>query len=94
MTEDTIKLIAEQLRQPHGTSGEEMGETMNKGNLKMNLGTIAALDLQPHQHILEIGMGNGFFVSEILSAHKNILYKGCDFRRRWSTLRSVSTSSM
>lgn len=73
------KTLAAQLRQPEGSLGIKVGENMNKGNRLMNLETIKQLEISDNDHILEIGMGNGFFVGEILSAAKNVMYTGSDF---------------
>src|SRR5690606_35076608 len=70
---------ASQLRQPTGEFAIQVGENMNKGNLHINLNTIEALHLSADDHILEIGMGNGFFVKNILSVDHSIKYTGCDF---------------
>lgn len=74
-----IKILAEQLRLPEGELGIKVGENMNKGNQLMNLETINQLDVKENDNILEIGMGNGFFVKDIFSAAKNVKYSGCDF---------------
>ena len=77
--EDQLKAIASQLRRPHGTDGRKVGEKMNEGNALINKFAIDALDVQPHDTILEIGMGNGFFVKDILLVHSTVTYIGCDF---------------
>ncbi|RYU97486.1 class I SAM-dependent methyltransferase [Emticicia agri] len=79
MHEETLKEMARQLRQPHGEHAAEVGERMNKGNQEINLLTIQTLDAQANDVILEIGMGNGFFVKDILSLAPAIHYIGCDF---------------
>jgi ubiquinone/menaquinone biosynthesis C-methylase UbiE len=79
MDEETLKSIAEQLRKPAGEYAVKVGEKMNEGNLHINLYTIEALNLAPDDNVLEIGMGNGFFVKDILSANNFIRYTGCDF---------------
>jgi ubiquinone/menaquinone biosynthesis C-methylase UbiE len=79
MHEEALKEIARQLRQPHGEQGKEIGERMNKGNQLMNLLTINMLDTHANDVILEIGMGNGFFVRDILALAPAIHYIGCDF---------------
>ena len=79
MDEETLKSIAEQLRKPVGEYALKVGEKMNEGNLHINLYTIEALKLAPNNNILEIGMGNGFFVKDILSANDSVRYTGCDF---------------
>ena len=78
-TEDDYKEIAAQLRKPDGEFGEIVAEKMNEGNLLMNQNTIKALSVSDRDSILEIGMGNGFFVKDILSAAPNVQYIGCDY---------------
>ncbi|WP_074239283.1 class I SAM-dependent methyltransferase [Chitinophaga niabensis] len=73
-----VKAIAEQLRKPVGDLGKEVGVKMNEGNLYINQYTIAALEIKSHQQVLEIGMGNGFFVKDILTAAPSVKYTGCD----------------
>lgn len=79
MDEEAMKSVAGQLRQPHGEQGLQVARKMNEGNLHINRFTIEALDVQPGDHILEVGMGNGFFTGEILSIHPSVRYAGCDF---------------
>lgn len=79
MTEDDLKAIAGQLRQPNGEYAVEVGEKMNQGNFHMNVAAIQALNAQPGETILEVGMGNGFFVKDILHSDASIRYHGCDF---------------
>jgi ubiquinone/menaquinone biosynthesis C-methylase UbiE len=78
MTTENLKSFAEQLRRPHGILGVQVGEKMNEGNRLMNLETINQLEAKSDDHILEIGMGNGFFVRNIVK-DKAIKYSGCDF---------------
>jgi ubiquinone/menaquinone biosynthesis C-methylase UbiE len=73
------KTLAGQLRQPEGQLGVKVGENMNKGNRLMNIETIKQLDITDNDDILEIGMGNGFFVKDIVSSARNVRYTGCDF---------------
>ncbi len=79
MHEEALKEIAGQLRQPHGEHATEVGERMNKGNYLMNVAAIETLAPQAQDTILEIGMGNGFFVKDILSMDPSVHYSGCDF---------------
>ncbi len=78
-TEEEYKQIAAQLRKPEGEFGEVVANKMNEGNLLMNLNTIEALSVADGETILEIGMGNGFFVKDIVSAAQNVRYIGCDY---------------
>ena len=79
MDEEVLKMIAAQLRQPTGKDGLETGERMNVGNKYINLYTIEALNVQANEKILEIGMGNGFFVRNILDIDDTVSYTGLDF---------------
>jgi ubiquinone/menaquinone biosynthesis C-methylase UbiE len=74
-----LQLLAAQLRKPEGETGKHIGEVMNNGNQLINEWTIAALDLQEQDSILEIGMGNGFFVKDILAGKHNVRYVGLDY---------------
>jgi ubiquinone/menaquinone biosynthesis C-methylase UbiE len=77
--EHDSKALAGQLRQPEGSLGIKVGENMNKGNRLMNLETIKQLEITDNDDILEIGMGNGFFVKDVIASAKNVKYTGCDF---------------
>lgn len=78
MNEVNFKEVAAQLRQPNGEYAIQVAEKMNDGNLLINRNTIEALDIQDGEQLLEIGMSNGFFVKDILSAASNLKYTGCD----------------
>ncbi|HYF68012.1 MAG TPA: methyltransferase domain-containing protein [Ohtaekwangia sp.] len=79
MDEEQLKAIAAQLRKPDGEFGKQLGVRMNDGNRYINRDTIASLTPSAGDNILEIGMGNGFFVNEIISGDPSIRYTGCDF---------------
>jgi len=79
MDEETLKSLAAQLRQPNGEYAIEVGKKMNESNLHINLNTFDALQLSANDKVLEIGMGNGYFVKNILAVHNSINYTGCDF---------------
>lgn len=73
------KALAAQLRKPEGDVGKNVGNFMNEGNRRMNLQTLAVLDARDKEQILEIGMGNGAFVPNILNTASGIKYIGVDF---------------
>lgn len=79
MDENILKIIAQQLRKPEGEGGKQTGEKMNSGNKYINEWTIEMLQLKPQDNVLEIGMGNGFFVSSIIEVDESIKYTGLDF---------------
>lgn len=78
-TEADLKKIAAQLRRPEGEKGIEIGEIMNDANGPMNRHTIAVVNPEANDSILEIGMGNGHFVKNILKLDESIQYTGCDY---------------
>lgn len=79
LDENGMRDLAAQLRKPEGEMGVQTGERMNKGNKAMNLEAIAQLAVEPNDTILEIGMGNGFFVAQILDVDTSVSYAGVDY---------------
>lgn len=79
MDEQSYQNLAAQLRQPTGEAGIKTGEWMNRGNVHINLDTLEIVNAIAGDTILEIGMGNGFFVKEILNKSSKIKYTGADF---------------
>jgi ubiquinone/menaquinone biosynthesis C-methylase UbiE len=77
-TNEQFESLAKQLRHPHGGEGEQVANKMNQGNERMNLATISHLQLTHGAKVLEIGMGNGFFVENVLSRAEEVKYFGCD----------------
>lgn len=85
MTEEDFKNMAAQLRKPQGEDGIKTGEWMNTGNLQMNKNTLSVLDPQNGDYILEIGMGNGLFVKDIVENKPLLRYTGCDLSQEMVT---------
>ena len=79
MDEKSLQQIAAQLRQPSGEAGIQTGEWMNRGNVHINVDTLGILGATAGDTILEIGMGNGFFVHNIVEKDSSIQYTGADF---------------
>lgn len=75
----TPKELAEHLKQPKGDTGKEVGLQMNKGNKRICLNSYKVLNPKSGDNILEIGMGNGFFVKDLLAMSKDLRYTGVDF---------------
>lgn len=75
----TPKELAKHSRQPDGETGKQVGLKMNKGNKHICLNSYKVLDPEDGNHVLEIGMGNGFFVKDLLKMGKNLKYTGVDF---------------
>jgi ubiquinone/menaquinone biosynthesis C-methylase UbiE len=78
MEEENLLKMASQLRKPEGEEGIKTGVSMNQGNRFMNLQAIRILNPSPGDSILEIGMGNGMFVKDILEHDEMIRYTGFD----------------
>ena len=79
MDEKSLRQMAAQLQQPHGEEGVAIGEWMNRGNSQINRDTLEIVNAIANDRILEIGMGNGFFVKDVLQKDKSIHYTGADF---------------
>ena len=79
MTEEELKNMATQLRKPEGEDGLKTAELMSKANMQIILHSLNALDAEAYDNILEIGMGNGLFVKNILEKSEHINYTGCDY---------------
>lgn len=79
MDEQQLQSIAQQLRKPEGEQGIMVGSMMNEGNRMINEYVLETLNAQQGEKILEVGMGNGYFVKEVVSAASNIEYAGCDY---------------
>lgn len=77
--EQKFKTMASQLRKPVGEEGLKTADMMRKGNMPIIYDSFKALNAQAYDNILEIGMGNGFYVKDILEKSDNINYTGCDY---------------
>ncbi|NQY68376.1 MAG: class I SAM-dependent methyltransferase [Flavobacteriales bacterium] len=71
--------LAKHLRHPEGETGKAVGIQMNKGNKHICLNSYKILNAQDGERILEIGMGNGYFISDLFQMADNIKYIGLDF---------------
>ena len=74
-----LQQLANQLRCPTGEKGKEVGLLMNKGNGNITKWATQAAAFTVHDCVLEIGMGNGAFVKDILDIHPTIRYFGIDY---------------
>jgi ubiquinone/menaquinone biosynthesis C-methylase UbiE len=79
MDNDFLEQLASQLRKPNGEMGKKVGENMNTSNALMNTSTIDEIDVKSGAQVLEIGMGNGFFIKDVLAKESSITYYGCDY---------------
>lgn len=78
MEKEDLKILAQNLANPQGEKGIEIGEMMNATNIGMTLESIKTLLIEDNEHILEIGHGNAAHVKSILNKAKNLKYTGID----------------
>ncbi|WP_426277344.1 class I SAM-dependent methyltransferase [Chryseobacterium sp. S-02] len=78
MEKEDLKILAQNLANPQGEKGIEIGEMMNATNIGMTLESIKTLLIQDDETILEIGHGNAAHVNNILNKAQNIKYTGID----------------
>jgi hypothetical protein len=62
MDTEKLKILAQNLANPQGEKGIEIGEMMNETNIGMTLESIKMLLIEDDEHILEIGHGNAAHV--------------------------------
>lgn len=78
MEKEDLKILAQNLANPQGEKGIEIGEMMNATNIGMTLESIKTLLIEDDEIILEIGHGNGAHVKSILNKAQNVKYTGID----------------
>ena len=78
MTENELKILAQQLSNPEGDIGKEVAEMMNRTNISMTKETIKALHLTDNEKVLELGHGNAGHLSYLLDFAENINYTGLE----------------
>lgn len=78
MEQKDLKILAQNLANPQGEKGIEIGEMMNATNIGMTLESIKTLLIEDDETILEIGHGNAAHVKSILNKAQNIQYTGID----------------
>ena len=74
-----IELIAHQARQPSGRLGGIFAIYMNFGNNYLNKLAVQALDIQPDDHILEVGFGGGVALYKMLKNIHGGFVAGIDY---------------
>ncbi|UQB69635.1 class I SAM-dependent methyltransferase [Epilithonimonas zeae] len=78
MTEQELKILAQQLSNPEGETGREVAKMMNETNISMTKESIKALHLKDNEKILELGHGNAGHLSYLLDFADNIQYTGLE----------------
>ncbi len=89
------KYIDGQYRQPSGPIGRWIGSKMARQHQPENHWTVNLLDVQPTDHILEIGFGPGIAVEAVANRATNGLVAGIDFSQTMvSAARKRSAASV
>jgi ubiquinone/menaquinone biosynthesis C-methylase UbiE len=78
MEKENLKILAQNLANPQGEKGIEIGEMMNATNIGMTLESIKTLLIEDDETVLEIGHGNAAHVKGILNKAQNLKYTGID----------------
>lgn len=78
MEKDELKILAQNLANPQGEKGIEIGEMMHATNISMTLESIKTLSIEDNEYLLEIGHGNAAHLKDILSKAQNLKYTGVD----------------
>ncbi|MCS3532242.1 class I SAM-dependent methyltransferase [Chryseobacterium sp. JUb7] len=78
MEREDLKILAQNLANPQGEKGIEIGEMMNATNIGMTLESIKTLLIEDDEMVLEIGHGNAAHVKSILNKAQNVKYTGID----------------
>ncbi|AZA60560.1 class I SAM-dependent methyltransferase [Chryseobacterium indoltheticum] len=84
MEQKDLKILAQNLANPQGEKGVEIGEMMNATNIGMTLESIKTLLIEDDEHILEIGHGNAGHLKSILNKAKDLTYTGIDISETMS----------
>lgn len=78
MEQKDLKILAQNLANPQGEKGVEIGEMMNATNIGMTQESIKTLLIEDAEYILEIGHGNAGHLKSILNKAKDLTYTGID----------------
>ncbi|PWN69192.1 class I SAM-dependent methyltransferase [Chryseobacterium phosphatilyticum] len=78
MEKEELKILAQNLANPQGEKGREIGEMMHTTNISMTLESIRTLLIDDDEHILEIGHGNAGHLKSVFALAKNLKYTGID----------------
>ena len=78
LSQEDYKYIAQQLRKPFGEHGIETGERLAVSNHELYQHVLNKVQAQNNDTILEIGMGAGHHVQQLIDCAENINYIGCD----------------
>lgn len=78
MDTEKLKILASQLKNPHGEKGVQVAEMMYQTNLSMIKHALQYLDIADGDTVLEIGYGNGKHIPLLFEKTPSILYQGLE----------------
>ena len=78
MTDEELKNIADQLKEPHGAKGMDMAAMMHETNIGMTVSAIESLAIVDDDTMLELGHGNAGHLKYIFDEHPTIHYYGLE----------------
>lgn len=81
LTAVELQQLEQQYACPQGAAGIEVAELMHQSNQNMTLNTVAELNLQDNQQILELGHGNAKHLPVVLDRAKNLHYTGLEISK-------------
>lgn len=88
------KHLGRQLSNPQGFWGTIVAKLMNYGNRPMYDAAYKSLDLSPNDQVLEIGLGNGAFINELMQKIHQGRYAGIDISKTMIRLARRNNSSL
>lgn len=71
--------LTKQLRKPEGEYGKRVGQVMAEKNSEVTAFTIECLDVQPTDHVLEIGFGPGEGIAQLVRITASGFVAGVDY---------------
>lgn len=93
VNDEQMQAVAAQLRKPHGEYANEVARKMNEANAHLHESVIAALQLKSRDFAVEVGMGNGYHVPQLMAMGESIRYAGYDYSQEMvSAARQLNES--
>ncbi|MCB0700107.1 MAG: class I SAM-dependent methyltransferase [Chitinophagaceae bacterium] len=94
MDEQKAMSMAAQLRKPHGEWAEQIADFMAVGNAVLINRAIDAMNLSDNDNVLEIGMGKGKHVADMIAKAKNLQYTGYDYSEEMVELATATNDEL
>lgn len=85
--------LAKQLRQPEGLLGRFVGYLMTRTNREAIDWTVGLLDIQPSDHVLEVGFGPGLAIEQVARLSSSGRVVGIDFSKEMVKQASVRNAA-